>query len=283
MNRSYRLFPETVEPLITPDFPPGNKLLQVLLGDLYSVVMLQGEHNPRIDRVGFELRATGVKPETPNPLRTGIHTRGYLPHVKRDGARYFTTFRLEDALPKAVFMKIKAERERRLTAFYVQQNQSLKSAAPAPDQGILDTINRDYHRQLEQYLDKSCGECWLANPAVAEIVRGALRYFEGQRYRLDAWVIMPNHVHVVLWPMPNHSLSDIMKSWKGFTARKANELLNRTNQAFWQREPFDHWIRNDLEHARCCRYVVHNPVKARLCDAPEHWRWSSAWRESPGQ
>jgi putative transposase len=78
--------------------------------------------------------------------------------------------------------------------------------------------------------------------------------------------------------MPNHTLSAVAQSWKRFTAREANQLLRRTGQAFWQPEVFDHWIRNDEEHARCCRYAVNNPVKAQLCAAPEEWRWSSAWR-----
>ena len=113
------------------------------------------------------------------------------------------------------------------------------------------------------------------------MVANALRYFVGERYQLSAWVVMPNHVHAVVWPTPNHMLSEIAQSWKRFTAREANRLLHRTGQAFWQPEVFDHWIRNDEEHARCCGYVVNNPVKVRLCPAPEDWPWSSAWRGQP--
>jgi REP element-mobilizing transposase RayT len=94
---------------------------------------------------------------------------------------------------------------------------------------------------------------------------------------------MPNHAHAVLWPIPNHLLSDIVKSWKGFSAREANRILGRTGTTFWQPESFDHWIRNDEEMARICRYVEQNPVTARLCDAPEKWPWSSAWRDGGGR
>ena len=233
--------------------------------------MLQGEPNPRIDRVKFQLRVTGAKGDAPNPLRTGIHTRGYLPHVKREGARYFVVFRLEDALPKAVFLKIKAEREACLTAFYVQQAESKRLGIPGPDPGMIEKSNKEYFRKLEHYLDRSCGECWLKRPEIAELVSNALRFFDGERYRLHAWVVMPNHVHAVLWPMLNHTLSKIIQSWKRFTAREANKLLSRTEMTFWQQESFDHWIRNDEEHERCCRYVVNNPVKAKLCDLPQHW------------
>src|SRR5262249_18013547 len=99
----------------------------------------------------------------------------------------------------------------------------------------------------------------------------------GERYLLNDWVVMPNHVHTVVWPMPNHLLGDIVGSWKGFTARKANEILDRVGQAFWQKESFDHWIRDDDEKARMCRYVINNPVSGGLAKTPHGWRWSSAW------
>jgi REP element-mobilizing transposase RayT len=241
--------------------------------------MFPAGRNPQIERVKFELRATGVKPEAANPLRSGIHTRGYLPHVKREGARYFITFRLADSLPKEVLLKYQAKRAERLQRFHALQDAAKKLGSKLPDAESLDEIERDYFRKLESYLDKGAGECWLKRMEIADMVAAALRFFDGQRYRLDAWVVMSNHVHAVLWPMPNHSLSEILQSWKRFTAREANKILQRTGQTFWQPEAFDHWIRDDVEHARCCRcYVVNNPVKARLCAAPEDWKWSSAWR-----
>ena len=240
--------------------------------------MFPSPPNPRRERVNYELRATGVKPEAANPLRAGIHTRGYLPHVKREGASYFVTFRLADSLPKAVLLKHQAERAERLQRFYAQQDAAKKTGVKTANPETLESIERDYFRKLEAYLDKGRGECCLKRPDIAELVAGALRFFAGERYRLDAWVVMPNHVHAVLWPMPNFTLSGIVQSWKRHTAREANKLLNRTGETFWQPEPFDHWIRNEAEHARCCRYVVNNPVKAGLCAAPEDWQWSSAWR-----
>jgi REP element-mobilizing transposase RayT len=240
--------------------------------------MFPAERNPQIERVKFELRATGVKPETANPLRSGIHTRGYLPHVKREGARYFVTFRLADSLPKEVLLKFQASRAEHLQRFHAQQDAAKKSGRKNSQSESPDEIERDYFRRLETYLDKGAGECWLKRTEIADMVADALRFFDGQRYRLDAWVVMSNHVHAVLWPMPDHSLSEIVQSWKRFTAREANKILQRTGQTFWQPEAFDHWIRDDGEHSRCCRYVVNNPVKARLCAAPEDWQWSSAWR-----
>ncbi|MCW5552865.1 MAG: transposase [Verrucomicrobiae bacterium] len=239
--------------------------------------MFPEEKNPRIERVAHELRATGVKPEAANPLRSGIHTRGYLPHVKREGARYFVTFRLADSLPKEALLKYQAERAERLHRFHAAATGANRTGARARVETVED-IERDYFRKLEAYLDKGAGECSLKQPELAAVVADALRFFNGQRYRLDVWVVMPNHVHLVLWPMPNHTLSKIAQSLKRHIAREANRILGRTGQGFWQPEAYDHWIRNDEEHARCCRYVENNPVKARLCVAPEDWPWSSAGR-----
>jgi REP element-mobilizing transposase RayT len=144
---------------------------------------------------------------------------------------------------------------------------------------VLEEIERDYFRKVEAYLDKGIGRCWLRRPEIAKLVADAMAFFEGERLLLKSWVVMPNHVHAVLWPMPNFTLSGITQSWKRYSAREANKILGRTGEPFWQPEPFDHWIRDDQEHARCCRYVENNPVKARLCAAAPDWRWSSAWRE----
>jgi putative transposase len=240
--------------------------------------MFPSESNPRRERVKYELRSKGIKAEATNALRSGIHTRGYLPHVKREGASYFVTFRLADSLPKEVLFKIQAERAERLQRLCAQQVAAKKTGpAPRPSE-TTDEIERDYFRKLETFLDKGRGECCLKQPGIADLVANALQFFAEKRYRLDAWVVMPNHVHVVFWPMPNFAVSGIVQSWKRFTARAANKILNRTGQTFWQPEAFDHWIRNEVEHARCCGYVERNPTKAGLCAAPEDWKWSSAWR-----
>jgi REP element-mobilizing transposase RayT len=239
--------------------------------------MSASEPNPGLDRVRFALRATGVKSEAANPHRSGVHSRGYLPHVKREGASYFVTFRLGDSLPKEVLLEYQGERAERLRRLLAAgtTTKSAPSAGMTPD--TKEAIDRDYRRKVERYLDKGAGACWLRRPDLAELVANALRHFEGQRYLLTAWVVMPNHVHVMVWPMPNYLLGDILQSWKGYTAREANKILGSTGQTFWQPESFDRWIRNDEEKARICRYIVNNPVTARLCPTPQDWHWSSAW------
>lgn len=78
--------------------------------------------------------------------------------------------------------------------------------------------------------------------------------------------------------MPNQMLTEILKTWKQFTSRRAKPLVGLGEEVFWQRESYDHWIRNDEEKGRIRRYVRNNPVTAGLCAAPEDWQWSSAWQ-----
>jgi len=224
------------------------------------------EPSPGLDRVKFQLRADGVPGEAPNSLRSGVHSRGYLPHVKREGASYFVTFRLTDSLPKEVLLRFEREHAEALRRL------PTKTASEQ-----IEEIHRDLRRKVERYLDQGAGECHLRRPEIADMTAEALRHFHGKEYLLDDWVVMPNHVHVILWPMPNFTLSEILQSRKRHTSRQANLILGKTGETFWQRESYDHWIRDDGEKARIRRYIRMNPVKAGLCKAPEDWKWSSAW------
>ena len=232
--------------------------------------MREPESNPGLERVHHQLRASGVRKERPNRLLSGIHTRGYLPHVKREGAAYFVTFRLLDSLPREVLLELErqhAETESRL--------------APGDTVG-REEANRELRRCVERYLDLGTGECYLHRPDIARMVAQALLFFHEKQYVLSEWVIMPNHVHLVLWPMANYTLSAILQSRKRYTARRANLILGRSGESFWEHESYDHWIRSDEEKARIRRYIRNNPVKARLCRAPEEWQWGSAWKASGG-
>ena len=127
------------------------------------------------------------------------------------------------------------------------------------------------------FLGRGVGECHLRRPEIADMIAEALRPFHEEQYMLDDWVVMPNHVHLILWPMPNFTLSKILKSRKRHTARRANLMLGKTGETFWQRESYDHCIRNDEEKSRIRGYIRMNQVNARLCKLPEDWKWSSAW------
>jgi len=207
-------------------------------------------------------------PAEPSRLVSGLHARGALPHLKREGASYFVTFRLAGTLPREVLLQLKCEREAILQQAIVQN----RPLTWQEQKQLFDW----YAERVDAYLDAGHGECWLKEPAVAALVAGSLRFFEGQRYALHAWVVMPNHVHAVVHPTPPHTLSSILKSWKGYTALHANRLLNRTGTTFWQNESYDHCCRDDEDRARCCAYTTLNPVTARLRTRPQDWPWSSA-------
>src|SRR5438876_3339766 len=118
--------------------------------------MSEADSNPGIERVRHELRATGIPHDPPNPLRSGVHTRGYLPHVKREGASYFVTFRLADSLPQQVLLEFKAQQAEKL--------RTLGQANQAPRQ----EVDRELQRQIERYLDRGAGECHLKRAEVAD-------------------------------------------------------------------------------------------------------------------
>ena len=167
----------------------------------------------------------------------------HLPHIRGARGPQFVTFRLADSLPRHVLAK-------------VLWNQ--------PD-GLA---------YLEDCLDKGYGSCWLRRPDIATTVQSALQHFHDDRYRLHAWVIMPNHVHILLTPQDGWELERIIKSLKSFSGRMANRVLNREG-AFWQEDYFDRAIRNVEHHSQVVEYIHWNPVKAGLCMGPTDWAYSS--------
>jgi len=120
------------------------------------------------------------------------------------------------------------------------------------------------------------GPTWLKDGRVAECVIEALKQGEEWRmYDLFAWVVMANHVHVLLKPLK--PLAAVTQAVKRMSGRSANMILRRTGLPFWQIESYDHWVRNETEFERIVRYIEDNPVKAGLVSSPEDWPWSSAF------
>ncbi len=190
-------------------------------------------------------------PPTPSPHK-GWYSRGFLPHFDGGEAIQSVTFRLADALPAEVLLAWKEELRQ------------------SPTQEVA------LRRRIEQYVDAGHGACHLRDPRIARLVQDALLHFDAQRYRLLAWVVMPNHVHGLLETWEGFPLHAIVRSWKGFTAREANTLLNRRG-AFWQADYFDRYIRNEAHWQRVVAYIHENPVKAGLVGRAEEWVWSSAY------
>ena len=129
---------------------------------------------------------------------------------------------------------------------------------------------------MDRMLDRcTSGPLFLRQPEIAQLVVDALRDGDSRfhRYQLQAFVVMPNHVHMLATPRVD------ARKWlgplKGFTAYRANQILRR-HAAFWQDESYDHLVRDEAELRRIQRYIEHNPVKAGLAALPEEFRWSSA-------
>jgi putative DNA methylase len=199
-----------------------------------------------------------TEPPSPEEARQrfkGWYAPKHLPHFDAPGTRQFITYRLADALP--------ATRRREWEAFLALEDDEEKQ------------------RKIEAYLDTGYGECHLRDPRIADLVQENLWYHDGAKYRLLAWVIMPNHVHalVEIW---NVSLGEVLKSWKSYTSKAANNILRRTG-TFWEEDYFDRYLRDEEHYRRVVRYIESNPARAGLAKAPEQWDWSSArYRGEPG-
>ena len=188
----------------------------------------------------------------PQTSSLGWHSRGYLPHFDGGELAQFITFRLHDALPQSAILRWRDE---------------LKSEQP----GFAESMMR---RRVEAYLDQGHGTCYLKEPRLAAIVQDALLFHDGTKYRLAAWTVMPNHVHLLCTPCAGHSLAEIMHSLKSYTSNEANKVLSRKGR-FWQKEYFDRYIRNVRHYSKVLAYIENNPVKARLCEEPGDWPFGS--------
>ena len=224
---------------------------------------------------------------------TGPFFRRYLPHWRPPGVPFFLTYRLAGTLPRKIIDDLERER---------QQLQELEDGYSEDERNLR--IDKKLFAIWDGYLDKFANIAWLADPEIASIVRDNLYYHAEEKYTLWAYVIMPNHVHVLLQPDADWSrqfgdnensttscqlvkdsnlrysskgpLSTILHSLRSYTANKANKVLGTTG-TFWRSEVYDHWVRDNAEFQRIIYYIESNPTKAGLVKNPEDWRFSSAY------
>jgi REP element-mobilizing transposase RayT len=134
---------------------------------------------------------------------------------------------------------------------------------------------------MDHLLDKArIGPTYLAMPSIAQIVADSLQYCGKTDFELHAWVIMPNHVHVLA--TARTEVSKFMRRMKGYSARQANRALTRTGEIFWQEESYDHLVRTPEEFRDIEAYILNNPVKAGLARSAEDYRWSSSYVAEAG-
>ncbi len=195
---------------------------------------------------------------------SGWKSRGYLPHCEAVGLVQHVVFHLADSLPREVVEKLKMELEQ------------LPEAQRAGEWG----------KRVDGLMDAGYGSCWLKEVELAEEMQRVLLYFDGARYRLIEWVIMPNHVHVLVEPMGGWALGMTVGSWKRFSGRKISDWVRARQesgardgplQVGWHREYWDRYMRDEAHLQRTVDYIHLNPVKAGLVKRAEDWRWSSAF------
>jgi len=221
-------------------------------------------------------------------------TRRHLPHWYVPGAAHFVTYRLAGTLPATVLQSLGAQKEA-----------LLRRGPPKGDEAARwrDRAHKLFFAAYDRYLDTTSGIDWLTRPAVAAMIRANLYHRNGRKYHLLAYCIMPNHVHVLLQPVPEPKaaaeegqagllvptggevsgevvdvrspLAGIMHSLKSYTANRANQLLRRSGQ-FWQHESYDHWVRDEDELERIVDYIGGNPIKANRARQPQDWFFCSA-------
>lgn len=182
----------------------------------------------------------------------GWYTRGYLPHCDAPGALQAITFRLADSLPLDVLKRMEWDVE------------------SFPE----DEKSRGLRKRINDWLDTGHGSCILSRPECAAIVVDAFRFFHKERYELIAWVVMPNHVHLVIQQHDGWSLGGVIRSWKGFTTKKIKDVYGGSlPEKIWQRGFWDRLIRNEHHYEAALRYIADNPVKAGLVAYPLDWPW----------
>lgn len=191
----------------------------------------------------------------------GWYTRGYFPHRDQAGLFQSITYRLADSLPKHVIDQIAAE------------------VRELPD----DQQRAARLKRLESWLDSGFGSCILKQPDIAKRVVDTRKRFHAERYDLIAWVVMPNHVHVLIRQYERAALGRIVQSWKTYTGkviahelRRAGARRSDEDGPVWMRDYWDRFIRNDDHLQMAIGYIHANPVKAGLVEAEVDWPWSSA-------
>ena len=192
---------------------------------------------------------------------------GSLPHWYQEDATYAVTFRLKDSLPKDVVQSYRLTKEELLQEL-ADAKQS-ENALLASD--IQKRLAELYHEKIDAALDEGHGPAWMNQPEIADIVASAIQHFDGERFDLGAWCVMPNHVHLILRPCNGHVLPKILQSIKRHSALEANRVLGREGD-FWQKENYDHLIRDEREFWNQTRYAERNARAAGI----ENWNYCSS-------
>lgn len=199
-----------------------------------------------------------------DPRATTSVVERRLPHWSQAGVICFITWRAKDSIPENVLERWRGERHQWLRRHGINPraadwNEKLGQLGPEIQREFFHTFSTKWHDEL----DAGHGACVFKSPNVAKIVADSLLKFDGDRYELTDFVVMPNHVHLLVAFQDEDSLLTQCENWKHFQAVHINRAIGSSGR-FWQQDGFDHLIRSaeQFEHFR--RYIADNPGKARL-------------------
>lgn len=199
-------------------------------------------------------------------------TAGSLPHWYQPGVTYFITFRTDDSFPTEVARQGYSWRDNWLLEYGIDPKTTDWTARL---QQLSEAKQREFHatfsREFMNHLSKGHGECLLRRPELSQVVARSLRHFDGQRHHLGDFVVMPNHVHLLVCLLGDTDLKQQCYSWKKYTATEINRVLGRVGR-FWHEESFDHLVRNPDQFDYLKAYIANNPRKAGL-RAGEYLHW----------
>lgn len=177
------------------------------------------------------------------------HLGGNLPQWLQDGTTYFVTFRLADSLP-----------QEKLNQWSEEQEEWLRTHPEPHDEVMRREFYEHFPHRFQQWLDQGMGSCILSKTKFRMVVEDALTHFDGEQYNLGEFVVMPNHVHLLLNPFSNYALSEILYGLKVYMAKKINALLADPLESVWSVDSFDHMARSPEQIEKIRKYIQGNPT-----------------------
>jgi REP element-mobilizing transposase RayT len=200
-------------------------------------------------------------------LQVTVYYR-HLPHWRQEGATYFVTFHLDDALPENKRQELRSMRRQ------------WELLHPQPcGEADWESYARQVTVKAERWIDEGHGQCHFAQAEHAKTLSDAFLFFQDQWYQVFGYVVMPNHCHLISRPMGAYSLEAILRAWKGYAARQINRAVAGSG-VVWQQESYDRIVRDEEHLYRVVQYIGRNSAKAGL--SRDRWhRWiHPRWQEA---
>jgi REP element-mobilizing transposase RayT len=193
-----------------------------------------------------------MAPKFYNPWSEIAITQNRLPHWQQIGATCFVTWRLADSLPKDVLDS------------HFEDRKAWLACHPEPwDEATESDYHRRFTARIDEWLDQGEGSCLIRQPQLADLARQTLLHFDGERFMMVSFVIMPNHIHVLFTLNAAWTLEQVVHSWKRHSSREINRAIGESGP-LWQKDYFDRLVRDSSHFSNCVRYIRRNPTKARL-------------------